>query len=145
MTMRIWIDTEFNEYKGDLISIAMVAEDGSYLYEATHCPRPGPWVRENVMPIIGTEPVPIPFIQGEITRFLGRYPEGVHIVADWPEDIKHFCDLLITGPGMRLDTPPLTMEVIRLDAESELPHNALADARGIRAAHLAALKEGTRA
>lgn len=26
--MRIWIDTEFNEFKGDLISMALVAEVG---------------------------------------------------------------------------------------------------------------------
>jgi len=31
-----------------------------------------------------------------------------------------------------LNTPPLTMEVLRIDAESTLPHNALHDARGIR-------------
>jgi hypothetical protein len=140
--MRIWIDTEFNEFKGDLISIGMVADDGREFYEVTYCPVPGDWVAANVIPILQKQPIPILFIQAEMARFLSRYPDGVHIVADWPEDIKHFCELLITGPGMRLDTPPLTMEVIRIDGESELPHNALADARGIRAAHLAAEKAG---
>jgi hypothetical protein len=59
------------------------------------------------------------------------------IIADWPEDIKHFCDALITGPGLRLDTPPLTMEIRRdIDAVSAVPHNALEDARGIMRKHL---------
>jgi hypothetical protein len=59
------------------------------------------------------------------------------LVADWPEDIQHFCELLITGPGLRLDTPPLTIEIRRdLDAVSALPHNALEDARAIKRKHL---------
>jgi hypothetical protein len=34
---------------------------------------------------------------------------------------------------MRINTPPLTMEIRRdLDAVSEIPHNALADARAIK-------------
>jgi hypothetical protein len=61
----------------------------------------------------------------------------VHLVADWPEDIQHFCEALITAPGLRIDTPPLTMEIRRdLDAVSALPHNALEDARAIMRKHL---------
>ena len=70
-------------------------------------------------------------MQESLQKFLHGF-DKVHIVADWPEDIKHFCDALIIGPGMRLNTPPLTMEVLRIDAQSTLPHNALHDARGIR-------------
>ena len=70
-------------------------------------------------------------MQCSLRLWLAQF-DAVHIVADWPEDIAHFCKALITGPGYRLDTPPLTMEVLRIDAGSELPHNALADARGIR-------------
>jgi hypothetical protein len=40
--------------------------------------------------------------------------------------------VLITGPGTRLDTPPLTMEVLRVDTVSTNPHNALADATALR-------------
>ena len=55
-----------------------------------------------------------------------------------PEDIAHFCQSLIVGPGARINTPHLTMEIRRdLDAVSEIPHNALSDARAIRAVHLA--------
>lgn len=134
--MRIWIDTEFNEYKGDLISMALVAEDGREWYEVRHCKNPGDWVAEHVMPILGKEPISLLAIQVGLLRFLAQF-DAVHLVADWPEDIAHFCNLLITGPGIRIDTPPLTMEIRRdLDAVSELPHNALEDARAIRRKHL---------
>lgn len=131
--MRLFLDCEFNEFKGDLISMALVAEDGREWYEVVPCRAPGAWVKENVIPILGKTPVTFQEMQAGLQVFLGQFYAGVHIVADWPEDIAHFCNALITGPGLRLNTPPLTLEVLRIDAESETPHNALADARGIRA------------
>jgi hypothetical protein len=135
--VRIWIDTEFNEFQGELISMALVAEDGREFYASLGCQNPGAWVAHNVIPIIGIDPCSKGAIQQRLVFFLFQYP-SVHLIADWPEDISHFCNTLITGPGMRLNTPPLTLEIRRdLDAISELPHNALADARAMRAVHLA--------
>jgi len=128
--MKIFLDTEFNEFKGDLISLALVTEDGEEFYEVLECPNPGPWVKENVLPILYKLPIAFSDFQTRLQGFLMQFNE-VHIIADWPEDIKHFCESLITSPGNRLNTPPLTMSVFRFDATSELPHNALADARGI--------------
>jgi hypothetical protein len=70
--------------------------------------------------------------------WLLQFP-SIHVIADWPEDISHFCQALITGPGERINTPALTMEVRRdLDLiPSATPHNALADAWAIRDSHLA--------
>lgn len=135
--VRVWIDCEFNEFKGDLISMALVAEDGREWYESLGCENPGPWVAQHVMPIIGKASMNLVAFQYSLRLWLAQF-DSIHVIADWPEDIKHFCEALITGPGNRLDTPPLTMEVVRIDATSELPHNALADARGIRAAMIAA-------
>lgn len=130
--MKLFLDCEFNEFRGALISMALVDENGREWYEVVPCDNPGSWVAEHVMPILYRSPVSIPLMQASLSAWLSLY-DSIHVVADWPEDIAHFCNALITGPGMRLNTPPLTMEVIRIDAESELPHNALADARGIRA------------
>jgi hypothetical protein len=47
--VRFWIDTEFNEYHGALISLALVAEDGREWYGVRYCDDPGWWVREHVM------------------------------------------------------------------------------------------------
>lgn len=130
--MKIYIDTEFNEFKGDLISMALVAEDGSHFYESLGCDNPGDWVKLNVMPIIGKAPVPMDVFQMRLQQFLYRY-DSVHLIADWPEDIQHFCSALITGPGLCLNYPPLTMECRRdlSSSESEVPHNALYDAIAI--------------
>jgi hypothetical protein len=136
--MRLFLDTEFNEFKGKLISIALVDEGGQEWYQSVGCDAPGPWVKENVMPIIGIPPVTLPYLQRSLAQFLSQY-ESVVIIADWPEDIAHFCDCLITGPGMRINTPHLTMAVLRdIDTSgSAIPHNALEDAKALRLAFMA--------
>jgi len=128
--MNLFIDCEFNEFRGKLISMALVSEDGKEFYEVLSCKNPGDWVKENVLPILNKSPVSFDVFQMKLQTFLGQF-ETIHIIADWPEDIKHFCESLITGPGFRLNTPPMVMSIYRIDAESDLPHNALADARGI--------------
>lgn len=130
--MNIYIDTEFNDFGGELISLAMVDENGREFYAVLNCPNPTPWVAANVMPVLGRPHASLRMLQTRMEAWLAVYPL-VHIVADWPEDIAHFCRALITGPGMRIDTPPLSLEVRRdLDSEaSAIPHNALEDARAI--------------
>ena len=65
--------------------------------------------------------------------FLGGF-DDIHIIADWPEDIAHFCAALIVGPGERINTPLLMMSVVRIEGVSKIPHNALEDAKGLRLA-----------
>lgn len=129
--MKIYIDGEWNSFGGPLISLALVAEDGQEWHEVLRCVDPHPWVAENVIPKLGKPHIPRYEFLDSLQRFLNKF-DSIHIVADWPEDIAHFCTLLITGPGERMDTPPLTMEVVRIDAGSANPHNALADARGLK-------------
>jgi hypothetical protein len=64
--------------------------------------------------------------------FLNEFT-SLHLIADWPEDIAHFCAAIITGPGTMLNIPNFTCEVRRdLSAvNSKLLHNALADARAL--------------
>ena len=135
--MRLWIDTEFNGFYGELISMALVDENGRQLYFVLFKPLSiDPWVAEHVMPFLGKDPVGRYIAQGYLQAFIRQY-ETIHIVADWPEDIAHFCQFLITKPGERLNTPPLTMEIRRdLDAVSDIPHNALSDAIAMRKRHL---------
>lgn len=138
---RYFLDTEFNEFGGDLISLALVGEDGREFYMATDCPNPGAWVKENVIPIIKCEgAVPshtAPSLFGlAISTFL-RDDKWPTIIADWPDDISYFCKALITAPGQMVNIPLLQFQMIRIDAyPSELPgavqHNALWDARALR-------------
>jgi len=130
--VNLYLDTEFNDFQGPLISIALVGTDFDEFYESLGCHDPSPWVRANVMPVIGIQSITRQGMQQKLMLFLRQY-KTVHIIADWPEDIKHLCDLLITGPGTRIDTPPMTFEINRdLDGSSDImPHNALADARAL--------------
>ena len=129
--MRLFLDCEFNGFKGELISMALVAEDGREWYEVIPCRNPCEWVAENVMPILDKSPLRnVALMSKSLARFLKQF-DSIHIVADWPEDIQHFCSVLIVGPGKRINTPPLSMEILRIDSKSEVPHNALSDARGI--------------
>ncbi len=128
--MRLFIDCEWND--GDLISVALVDEVWRAWYASLGCEKPNEWVAANVMPKVGIPSISLAEMQRQLAEFLSVYIT-VHIVADWPEDIAQFCNLLITGPGKRIDTPPLTLEVLRDlgDAESQNPHNALSDAYAI--------------
>lgn len=140
--MNYFLDTEFNEFGGDLISLALVREDGGKeLYVATGCGAPGAWVAANVIPIVfceGAIPVMVNArnIGWEIARFLegDEYPV---IVADWPDDIRYFCGALITKPGEMVGIPRLQFNLVRADAypttlEGAVQHNALWDARALR-------------
>lgn len=129
--MNLFIDGEWNSYGGELISLALVAEDGRTFYEVLGCYKPNPWVAENVMPKLNKQWVSLSELQAELEVFLNQF-ECIHIIADWPEDLMWFCKVLVTGPGIRLNTPPLTMEVLRVDTISKNPHNALADATALR-------------
>lgn len=134
MIQTLFVDCEFNSYRGQLISMALVGGGDLEFYGELELPNPiDGWVNDNVVPLLEFEnPLTLHQFQRELEDFLARF-DAIHIMADWPEDIQHFCHSLITGPGTRIDTPPLTMEVRRdLDAESLVPHHALWDARAMR-------------
>ena len=129
--MRLFIDGEWNGYGGELLSFALIAEDFNCWYEVFPLPQSlGLGVAMNVVPQLRKEPISIPEAQRSLEKFLAQF-DAIHVVADWPEDIARFCDLLVTGPGERINTPPLTLEVLRVDTVSLNPHNALADATAL--------------
>ena len=44
--MRLWIDTEYNGFKGALISMALIDEEGREWYEVLKCRSPSPSQRD---------------------------------------------------------------------------------------------------
>ncbi|WP_345195915.1 hypothetical protein [Kistimonas scapharcae] len=129
--MKLFIDCEWNGHQGSLISMALVAEDGDFFYEVLECPEPTDWVRVNVMPVLGKAPVSKDEFTELLREFLGRFPgDSLEVIADWPEDIKHFCDALIAyerrniGPGSFC----ITIDRELFNSQSRVPHNALEDA-----------------
>jgi hypothetical protein len=139
--MRFWLDCEWNDWGGELISIALVGDDNSHFYGVLPFPNLNPtqWVKDNVLSVIDlkspTYYSSISELQRDLSVYLRR-DEYCHIVADWPTDIQHFCALLINGPGTKVRTPPLSFKIINnIIYVSEIPHNALADAVALRIAY----------
>lgn len=140
--MKLFLDCEFTNFQGHLISMALVSEDGKEFYEVVpfsvvDCHE---WVLSNVVPILAKEQVSHETFQQNLKKFLNQYDE-VEIIADWPEDFYHFTMAMLTGPGEMLDIKAkIKMELVRrLKYTSSLPHNALDDARAIKRAYM--LKE----
>jgi hypothetical protein len=137
--MKLFLDTEFTKFNGDLISMALVSEEGDEFYEVVPfrhlmC---HPWVLDNVIPVLQKEENTYERFQTKLRQYLNRFDE-VEVIADWPEDFYHFSRALLTGPGEILGVNcriTMTLER-RLDYQSELPHNALEDARAIRTGYL---------
>lgn len=128
--MNLFIDGEWNSFKGELISLALVPETGeNYFYEVLPLPRHiDPWVLVNVIPKLGKTTTEFEEMQEKLSRYLCQW-DAVHIIADWPEDIGYLMGTLITGPGERLTLPKITCEIrFDMEGESEKPHNALMDA-----------------
>lgn len=135
--MNVFIDCEFNGFGGDLLSMALVAADGEEFYEVLNLSKDWKyedWVAVNVVPHLNKNPVSKDVFQAKLWKFINQYSE-VHLIADWPDDIKYFCMSLITAPGVCINTPhKLTMEINRAlsSTSSAIPHNALEDARAIQ-------------
>ncbi len=130
----IFIDCEFNEAGGELISMGLVHINGDEFYEVIEMKEePKEWVAENVMPILNKDPISFDKFQSLLNSWLSQW-DRPHIMADYVDDIKHLMEAMITGPGEWFMIQPLTMEVDdKLSARySKLKHNALADAHALR-------------
>lgn len=156
--MRYFLDTEYNGFGGQLLSLALVPEDGGEeFYVTLECDATlDPWVERNVIPFLymvpegllsprlprrtAAEALAQWLVREYETHVLVRYPDRVdalQVVADWPEDISQLAMLLVTGPGQMLPVPPLNLHLMPLGgfstaANSAVPHNALHDARALR-------------
>lgn len=134
--MKLFIDTEFNGFGGDLLSMGIVAADGQEFYGAIRFNGEyDPWVKQNVVPYLGVTSAYERF-QSKLKDFLGQYSE-ITVIADWPDDLRYFCQALITRPGEMMPLPSFKCEMIReiYSSDSEKPHHALYDARAIKAVY----------
>ena len=136
--MKLFLDCEFTNFQGHLISMALVSENGDEFYEVVNFSYIDchPWVMENVVPILNKDKIPYQEFQEKLAKFLRKF-DDIEVIADWPEDFYHFTMALLTGPGQMINAPKLSMHLERrLDYISSLPHNALNDAQAIKAGYL---------
>lgn len=88
--VKLFIDTEFNGFGGELISMALVSETGKDWYEVLPPPPVyNDWVFENVVPVLNKAPIRREAFRSSLHTFLKQYDEPV-IVADWYTDLMHF-------------------------------------------------------
>ncbi len=151
--MIYFLDTEFNGFGGELISLALAPADVRVppLHLALETVKePQPWVAEHVLPVLHAGPIPPRLLPNRnafgsaIAKYFSLMPRDMPvIVADWPDDIRLFCQALtFFGNGTTMRVPP-----IRFDMRPDLgpipplpagaPHNALCDALALRAHVLA--------
>ena len=143
--MRYFLDTEYNGFGGELISIALVPEHGDQEYYAV-LPLPDQvhgWVERHVLPYLRSvppgldaEPVSREQAGHELAAYLAPDPDPL-VIADWPEDLAHLCNLIVTGPAEIAEIGHLRLEFLRTPGfstarNSRVPHNALHDARSLR-------------
>lgn len=136
--MRYFIDTEFDGFGGDLISMALVREDGHHRYWVlqTAVNAKNEWVINNVLPLIykGSPQIVVNTIDlsRQIYRFLKK-DQDITIIADWPDDIKYFCSTMVFGAGQCRGLTKVKFQFDRQygSSESKYPHNALYDALAI--------------
>jgi hypothetical protein len=119
--VRYFLDTEFNGFGGALISLALVPEDGTEFYVILKQDSPPlPWVEQNVIPYL--DHVPVGLVSARLSRqdaalALSHYlaiDPAPDILADWPEDIAQFSNLLMTGPGDMVPIPAITFRLLPL-------------------------------
>lgn len=132
----IFLDTEFNGFGGELISMALVTDTGEEWYQVRKMTTaPGEWVSQHVIPKLGKLPLDGPEFRESFRAFITRF-NGCAVIADWPADFEHFCALLSDAGADAGFSIPLecTMQLVRGDdtIEPENPHNALSDARALR-------------
>jgi hypothetical protein len=142
--MRYFLDTEYNGTSGELLSLALVPDDGDELYITLKTSAPlVEWVERHVLPYLDSVPEQLScprLTRSDAAHALERYlrhDDAPLIFADWPEDIAQFCNLMITGPGDMVDLRDVTFRLVPMSnfstaANSKVPHNALHDARALR-------------
>jgi hypothetical protein len=142
--LRYFLDTEYNGIGGALLSLALVPDDGEELYLTLKTDEPlVEWVAMHVIPYLDHVPAQLAWPRldraeaADALEHYLRHDDDAVIVADWPEDISHFCSLMVTGPGAMVDLRHLTFRLLPLSnfstaANSKVPHNALHDARALR-------------
>ena len=98
--MKYYLDCEFDGHNGPLLSMALVREDGAYVYLSTNVVATDPWVIANVVPhlmLIGGVNDTCELSEvGDFMRSILREDDAPTIIADSCVDIARFCRAIST-------------------------------------------------
>ena len=134
MSDYLFIDTEFNGFDGELMSMALVASTGKEWYQVL--PEPSifnEWVLDNVFPILNKEPITPAEFQLSLKSFLEQF-DNPTIVADWYTDLMHFFQRMGGRDHPSSFSFPCQATLLKdvPELKPKLPHNALSDAQALR-------------
>ncbi|APW48677.1 3'-5' exoribonuclease [Rhodoferax antarcticus] len=157
--MLIFLDTEFTQFNSpDLISMALVAEDGREFYaerDDYHRDDCSDFVRETVLPLLGRVPGATcsrSELTDRVREWFAQLPEPATIIFDFETDWRLLGVAMLGRPQknppnpfaqkLHLDSCAITHPVFEQAQSStytqEWPlHHALADARALRAGYRA--------
>lgn len=135
--MKYYIDCEFDGHNGDLLSLAIIREDGYDIYIKVNNVASDNWVLNNVVKLLDSHQcsrvvtVDNNEVGGVIKAFLSSDQCPV-IVSDSPVDIYRFCKALSTGldgEWSSTEIPRMQFNVINIDCyptniEDAVQHNA---------------------
>jgi hypothetical protein len=130
-TMTLFLDTEFNGFGGELISIGIASDLGGEFYAERKLPKKlHPWVELNVVPALEGKPEADSTIRSRLTSFFADHREET-LVADWPLDFAGLLSFMCVG-DTRVGPSSLAMQLVPQEPLlSFIPHNALSDARAL--------------
>jgi hypothetical protein len=139
--MNLYIDTEFSNFNGQLISMAVVSSMGHEFYEVRNYKEfaeyINPWVWENVIPSLLKEPISDEQFNHKFwSWFINLEIKPTDIYADWPEDLAYFLREMCRPEGKRIGGEYRFHLIHSGDVNSLIPHNALEDARALKKWHL---------
>ncbi|MNC07887.1 3'-5' exoribonuclease [compost metagenome] len=133
--MNCFIDCEFNGGHGELISMAIISQDGQRVfYEVVEHTQPTvEWVQENVMPILNKPAVSMEVFKERLKKFLEAFPR-LTLIADHMADLFYFAQKVIGAEGWMMVDYPVAMlfDPVISAKKSTQKHNALEDAKAIR-------------
>jgi hypothetical protein len=132
--MRLFLDTEFNGFGGELISLALVSEAGGEWYASLPLPDSvHPWVLEHVVPKLGDARLPKEAFLADLHRFLRPFHRPT-IVCDWFEDAVHLLKCFSRGSYQSSINLECLIQLVNTPSGTQVtnPHNALDDARDLR-------------
>jgi hypothetical protein len=135
--MNIFLDTEFNGHNGELISMALVPQEGLWWYEVAPLPNEiDPWVKQNVIPKLNKDSIDLDTMRQSLYHFLDQYNNPT-IIVDWNADIAQFCNMLNNDVYTKSMHYACEFKLLceNLNVNSLFPHNALYDAIALRQAY----------
>ena len=147
---RLFLDCEFTNFGGDLISLALVPEVGTghcyIVLDSDQYGWPSPFVKQHILTNLQVDltdhgrTLTREVAARHVANYLHAHVKGdeaLKVMADWPEDLSHFLRLFGLGDGRTINIPAIDLEYRRIPGfatatHSSSPHNALFDAVSLR-------------